>query len=71
MHEQWFYAVLHNMYLFVKRVPTDDNIADLPSRLDFALLEAIGAVSVRPVLAESFLESDTWEILSERWKQDR
>ena len=69
VHEQWAHAVLNRMHLFVKRVPTDDNIADLPSRLDFKLLKAIGATPVEPVMEESFLESGTWEVLLERWKQ--
>ena len=33
VHEQWTHAALTGMQLFIKRVATDDNIADLPSRL--------------------------------------
>ena len=33
VHEQWFHAALSGMDIFVKRVATDDNIADMPSRL--------------------------------------
>jgi len=32
VHEQWLQAARLRMQLFVKRVATDDNIADLPSR---------------------------------------
>ena len=32
VHEQWLQAALLEMQVFVKRVATDDNIADLPSR---------------------------------------
>ena len=68
MHEQSAFAVLHRMHLFVKRVPTEVNIAGLPSRLDFALLVVSSAVYVEPVLAESFLVSDRWGLLLDRWK---
>ena len=33
MHEQWLHVPLASMAIFVERVETDDNIADLPSRL--------------------------------------
>ena len=32
VHAQWLHAVRSGMRLFVKRVSTHDNIADLPSR---------------------------------------
>ena len=32
VHEQWLHVALTGMQLFIKRVATDDNIADLPSR---------------------------------------
>ena len=32
VHEQWLHAPLNSVEIFVKRVATDDNIADLPSR---------------------------------------
>ena len=32
VHHQWFHVVRLNASIFVKRVATDDNIADLPSR---------------------------------------
>ncbi len=55
------------MKLFVRRVATDDNLADLPSRLDFKLLKAIGAIEVTPRLAESYMNPETWDVLNERW----
>ena len=33
VHSQWRQAALAGMHLFIKRVATDDNIADLPSRM--------------------------------------
>ena len=32
VHAQWLHAVRSGMRIFVKRVSTHDNIADLPSR---------------------------------------
>ena len=32
VHEQWLQAVRCGMYLFIQRVGTNENIADLPSR---------------------------------------
>ena len=32
VHEQWLQAAEYGMELFIRRVGTDDNIADLPSR---------------------------------------
>jgi len=55
------------MYLYVMRVATDDNIADLPSRLEFCILNEMGAIMVEPVLLDSCLESSMWEVLQERW----
>ena len=32
VHDQWLQAAIAGMQVFIKRVATDDNIADLPSR---------------------------------------
>ena len=64
----------------VVRVPTDDNIADLPSRYRAAaalalglhayfrecyrLLRTLGAKAVAPTLQEVYLQAQTWEQLS-------
>ena len=58
------------MQLWVVRVATDDNIADLPSRpsaTNFAFMESIGAVEVDPFLPLGYYEEHTWEIMHERW----
>ena len=39
------------MHLWIERVPTSENIADLPSREEYGLMEAIGAQWVPPMLA--------------------
>ena len=84
MHQQWLHIVQMRMRVFVKRVSTDDNIADLPSRKvmivhslvavsfvalqEFSLLASIGAQEVPPVLLETLSDAETWGVLQERWK---
>lgn len=36
------------------RVPTDDNVSDLPSREEYDLLQGLGAVWRPPVVAQVF-----------------
>ena len=65
--EQWLQAADMCMQLHIKRVGTHDNIADLPSREELELLRAAGATEVPPSLHASYLSSDVWEVLQERW----
>ena len=39
VHEQWLMAAKLGMHIYIKCVASRDNIADLPSRRDFVLLE--------------------------------
>ena len=50
--------------LVVDRVPTDVNVADLPSREEYQLLLDLGARFVPPVLDERFYDPMAWEALS-------
>ena len=68
VHAQWTHAAEHGMSLWVERVSTDDNIADLPSRNEFQVLEQAGAQYVVPVLREQYWELETWSILQQRWR---
>ena len=67
VHAQWLHAAVNHMHLYIKRVPTDDNIADLPSRREFTILRNKGAIEVGPALSEEFLKASTWQCLEERW----
>ena len=67
VHSQWLHAAKEHMRLHIVRVATDDNIADLPSRGAFELLERHGAVRIEPVLHDSFKQREAWEALKERW----
>ena len=72
------------MQIFVVRVATDDNIADLPSRRvrhrfvrcrmfcaarqDFQLLREMSATEVEPCLKKELSDAESWAILQERWR---
>ena len=49
-HLVWQHAAKMGMPLFIHRVPTKDNIADLPSREKYDGLERKGAIRQSPIL---------------------
>ena len=51
------------MIMHIERVPTDDNIADLPSREDYRLLQQLKAEFVRPAICDEFLDPCSWDAL--------
>ena len=68
VHQQWTHAAEEGLSLYILRVGTHDNIADLPSRGELVLLAGNGAVQMAPVLRDSYWEQGTWEVLHERWR---
>ena len=64
VHSIWRRAALSKMMLWIERVPTDSNIADLPSREDYGLLGRMGAKRVEPCLDDAFLHPDAWANLT-------
>ena len=66
MHGRLLLAAKEHMTLYVVRVATDDNIADLPSRGEFQVLEEQGAVYAEPRLEEPHLQPEYWQVLKER-----
>ena len=64
IHAIWHRLAQLRVHVWVERVPTKQNIADLPSRESYELLHRIGALRVPPVLDEAFQDSQTWESLS-------
>ena len=66
VHSLWKRAAELRVNLFVQRVPTAENVADLPSREDYGLMRAIGAVFVPPVMDAAFRQPSAWEFLSLR-----
>ena len=68
VHEQWFQLAVLGTQVHVVRVGTHDNVADLPSRLDFKLLRSKGASEVAPSTKKEDESPATWEVLKERWQ---
>ena len=64
VHAIWQHVAELGLHVWVNRVPTKVNIADLPSRESYELLRAIGAIRVAPKLGARYLEAQTWEALS-------
>ena len=63
-HCLWLRAAQLRIEMYVKRVPTKDNIADLPSRGEFGLLKWMGAS--QKTVDSMFMHSASWESLSLR-----
>ena len=68
VHEQWTHVAEQGLALHIVRVATDDNLADLPSRNEFAVLQRAGGTPLEPVLKDRYWQSETWEVLQERWR---
>ena len=66
VHCLWTKAAKLGIDLQVERVPSDDNIADLPSREEYCLLRSLGAVFEEPLLDKDFWDPSSWEALSLR-----
>ena len=57
IHEIWTQALCNRTHIWLERVPTKDNLADLPSREQYDLLCKLGAVWVEPKLASLYCET--------------
>ena len=64
VHSIWLKAAMIKAHLWVDRVPTKENIADLPSRMEYQLLLDMGAQFVKPVLDDMFWKPEAWSELS-------
>ena len=64
VHSMWLHAACLGCNLRVDRVPTAENIADLPSREDYTLLASLGAERVEARLEKRYWMPETWEALS-------
>jgi len=64
VHCLWTKAAQLEIELVVDRVPTKDNIADLPSRGKYLLLQKIGAEAVEAKLDAAFCKPTAWEALA-------
>ena len=72
VHSQWLHAAKMGVNLWIQRVATEENIADLPSRMPalkrIKLLEEHGAVLVEPLLHDVYKQQESWEVLQHRWR---
>jgi len=51
IHEIWTHCFLNKTYLWIERVPSAENLSDLPSREDYRLLEELNFTWRPPVVA--------------------
>ena len=63
-HCLWLKMAQIKMEAYVDRVPTKDNIADLPSREEYGLLMQIGARHIEAKLDTAFMAPGAWDSLS-------
>jgi len=68
VHKQWTQVAEQGLRIHVVRVGTHDNIADLPSRRAYRMLESAGVTWVSPILKDEYWTSSTWESLHEAWR---
>ena len=66
VHGIWLAALRLGMGLYVSRVPSCENLSDLPSREQYKLLWKIGAVRVPPRLDAAFRNAQCWEAMALR-----
>ena len=64
VHGIWLWAWRMGCSLWVERVPTKENSADLPSRESYSLVESIGGVWVQPGLEAAFWEPHKWRSIA-------
>ena len=60
IHQMWAHISRLHIFAWICRVPTDDNISDLPSRHEYAILQREGAVFRDPFLDAGYLRSEVW-----------
>ena len=63
VHGIWLFAAKHSIDLRVDRVPTEENISDLPSREEYELMKTAGIQRVQPKLDREFQNPCAWESL--------
>lgn len=56
VHAIWLQALLQRFHLWVIRVPTEDNVADLPSRSEYQLLYDMDGEWRDPTIADLYLQ---------------
>ncbi len=52
VHEIWTLALGYGMNIWIDRAPSDANVADLPSREEYRLLQKMGALWREPLMPD-------------------
>ena len=61
VHGIWLHALRCNYGICVERVCSKQNIADLPSRGTFEVLEAMGSTTTAPCIDDAFFRPKEWK----------
>ena len=61
VHGIWLHATRSGYSLWIERVASHENIADLPSRGAFDVLDSLGAAWVTPYIDAAFLRPMDWQ----------
>ena len=56
VHDIWSLALMNRTFIWVERVCSKENLSDCPSRLDYELLQQLGAEWRAPVMVQSFVD---------------
>ena len=62
VHGIWLFAARRKLGIWIGRVPTHENIADLPSREEYDLLQSMGASWVSPHMDNIAWSVQDWEL---------
>ena len=63
VNAMWTHALLNHMFLWIERVDTHDNLADLPSRQSYCALNGVNAGFRAPRLSDLYVSISAWERL--------
>ena len=67
VHALWQQFAELKIQAWIERVPTKENIADLPSREAYNLLQDLRVRRVQAVLEDRYLRAQTWAHLISKW----
>ena len=56
IHEIWSHCWANSIHIWIERVPSKDNISDLPSREEYRLVEELGGVWRSPQVATLYVD---------------
>ena len=66
VHQMWSHMAALRVNAWITRVPTDDNVADLPSRGEYNLLRRMGAIRRAAWIAPEYLQPAAWAVFNRK-----